>query len=156
MDQEGIRFERILDIEERRQRFVLHLDQRGGLGRSRFIQGGNGSDFITDVIDDLVAEQRLLDADVQLRRIGMGDHRLDARQTQGGGDIDAQDPRAGQRTAHDLCVQHSGQHHIVGEQRAAGELVRTIQPGLIVPDDGKISLPGCHDRPPVLHRQPWP
>ena len=153
VDQEGIGLLRILDAEQRRQRLVLHLDQRGSFGCRRLIERGNGGDFVADVVDDLVAEQRLLDAHVELRGIGMGDHRLDARQGQRSRGVDAQDPRARMRTAHDLRVQHAGQHHVVGEQRAAAELVRAIQPGLVVPDDGEIAFLS-HRAPPPL--QPWP
>ena len=125
MDQRRAGRERVHVVEDRRQDFVLDLDQLdrrlgdgprvGGHRRHRFAEV---PDFVLgqDVLVDHVEAEPVVE-------IVAGEDGAHARQTLGARHVDAPDLRARVRALLDLCVKHPGQRHVADIERRAGQLV---------------------------------
>ena len=123
-------FQRLLDRHHRLEHLVLDGDRvacrRGGL----LVDGGDGGDRIADVTHLLVLERALVlrhreDAELH-RQVSASDHRADARDAAGRRGVDGDDAGVRVRAAEDAAVQRARKHHVVGVDRLAGDLRRSI------------------------------
>jgi hypothetical protein len=130
-----IRAQGIPRIDHRRQHLVVHFDRIGGVLRLRAGLGDHGRQRLADVVRRAAREreavrlrhrlavgrldrpQRRHRADLVGRHVGAGQHRDNAGQGGGAGDIDAADTRMGVRRAHQHAMQFARQHQ-VGDEAA--------------------------------------
>jgi hypothetical protein len=121
-------------IEYRWQYFVFNINQfQGGL-RGYVVDGGNGSDLLTDMYDPIAGQYFLIwwiarrfdktvfDAFGILYR----DHTFDTVQGFGLAEINADDFGVGMRTPQYPARQHSRQPDILTVDRPAGDFIRTV------------------------------
>ena len=130
---------RLLDLDDMRQHLVIHLDRRergvgGGVAGGR--HGGDGVAVIERLaarhgVVGHVAEVRRPLADKgflagDLRHVGGGHHRLDARDRLRLRGVDGADAGMGVRAAQHLADQLAGELEVRAELRAAGDLVHAV------------------------------
>jgi hypothetical protein len=148
------------DVEDDGQRLVLDPDPTECLLGQRRCRGRHCRHRVA-VIEHLVASEdiacevpvvhRTLTAAALLARL-LGkilgrDHRLDAREIEGGRDVDAHDPGVGVGTAEDAAVQETGREAVGSEVRAPRHLVDTV--GTNGPRPHPAELPHvCHQPSP--------
>ena len=136
---------RLVHVDDVRQHFVVHLDQRRRLIGDRGAGGRDRGHRVAlvqrllarhDVARDVPEVHRdALGADVVeflVRQVLRGDHRLHAGQLLGRRGVDRADARMRVRRAEDPAVQHAGQLVVAAVHRASrhlGHAVRTDRPG---------------------------
>ncbi len=121
-------------VENRRQGFILHVDQLQGLQSNGFVIGGHRRHLLADVTD-LVDGNQLVVAGIaehsplDVKGIVAGRHRPNPRQHGRPGDIDAFDQGVGMKAVQNLADQHVGQFDVGGKKRLAGRFRRRVNPG---------------------------
>ncbi len=131
---------RRLDVHHVRQHLVLDLDQvERLLGDRRRNRGDRGHrvTLVKSLADrhavarqvPQIGRRRADNALIrrEVREVGAGRHRLDARQRHRLVGVDRHDPRMGVRAALDLAPQHAGHDHVGAEIGAAGDLVDAVR-----------------------------
>jgi hypothetical protein len=130
------------NIEYRRQRLVIDLDQRQRGLRHMRIHGGDGRDRLPDPVDlaarhvDLRHHPHVVaglahrdrGADRQFGKIRRGHHREHAFQRGRARRVDAPDVRMGVRAAQLAREHHSGQRNVRRIARRAGDALARIDP----------------------------
>ena len=136
--------ERLVGVEQGRQRVVRHAHEAHGLLGGALARGRDDGHRIADE-PHLVDGQRLLvlrprDDAVALRQLGPDERRDHARHLQRLGEVDAEEPRVRDARAHGLRVQHARQREVVGVDGGAG--------GLEPPFELALALADAHPPPP--------
>ena len=128
MDQRRARRERVHVVEDRRQNFVLDLDELHRRLGDRPRVGGHGRHRLAEVPDFVLGQDVLVDhiKAEPIVEIMAGEDRPDARQTLGARHVDAPNLGARVRTLLDLGVKHPRQRHVADVERRAGQLVRHV------------------------------
>ena len=131
--------DRLVDRADDRQLLVLDDDlARRRLG-GRFVLGRHRGDPLARKAHPLRCEDRpILDrvapVGIEVGELGADQHRDHARHRLGGGGVDRDDPRVGQRGAQDLAVQHSRHVDVAGEPGPAADLLARVLARLRAPD----------------------
>ena len=110
----------LVDGEDARQDFIIHVYQPQGFESGVFVHGGYSRHFIAH-IPHLIGLKHLhvagvgKDAPLDAGRVPTRDYRFNAGQLFGSGGVYVQDARVGIRTSKDLAHQHSRKNQITGE-----------------------------------------
>ena len=104
----------------------------GGLGReharARYsLRCGNGRDFFTDIIHDILGKDGLKFTEHQVRSVFPGDDNLYAGQGFCFRSVYAQNACTGMRRTQNFPVQHTWQFHVVSEHRSARYFFKSVQ-----------------------------
>ena len=118
-------------IKNRRQRFVLHLDQLDGFFSCGFVLSHNGRHFIAHITHALAGQDFFIvpgraHAVADVRHVGSRDHSKHTRQRFGCTGVDAFDQAVGNGAAQDFAVRHVGQTQIGSVFGAPSHLVRAV------------------------------
>ena len=122
---------RILGRQDRLERFVFDLHERGrGIGDFQRV-GRNRDNRLADMADDVLGEDRSVleqRADLQplVGNVRGGENATDAGQRCGLRDVDALDARIGIGAAHEAAVKHIGKSDVRGVFRLAADLVEHV------------------------------
>jgi len=139
---------RLLEIDHRRQRIVLDLDQLAGVLGDIAALGHHGRDrlaHVTHLVHGNAVLRRRRAGEVRarprhLRRLRAGHDAEHTGQRLGPGLVDAHDARVGVRAAQHRRVRHVGQRHVVDIGAGAGEQAGVLHPLHAVPDGEILGL----------------
>ena len=120
-----LRSDRLFQIDDVREDLVVDLDECDGLLRDLGIVRSDGGHFVAHELH-LVAEERLLAAELDLRRVKPVQHRAHAREGLRLLRVDGAHARAGHRAAENGRVQHARQPNVLRVHRAAGDAVAAV------------------------------
>ncbi len=137
--QRRIRGHRGIDVDDMRQDFVLHVDQRArrrGNGIADRSHRGDRMTFVQHLLTRHDVARHVPEIhrhpfgadifEILLREVGRGDHRAHAGQRRGAAGIDGDDAGMGMRGAEDLAHQGAGHLHVGAVHGAAGHLGHAV------------------------------
>ncbi len=119
------------EVRDRRQGFVVHLDQRRGLGRDLLGERGHaGNDLGLEPHDVLGEEGSVLcqAAEPDVRQVCLRDHRDHARHRASRCGVDAKDPGVGMVGVAEASLGHAGGREVGGVAPGAGDLLLAVGP----------------------------
>ncbi len=127
----------LFDVEDRRERLVLDLDLRGGLGRELRRLGRDGGDRVADEANPVGREDGLVlqvDAGVE-REVAAGDDGPDARHPGGLLGLHVEDPGVRMRRADDGDVEEPRELQVGGVLRRPRHLFEAVDARDVGSDD---------------------
>ena len=123
----------------RGEHLVVHLDQPRRFLRGLLVHRGHRGDAVAHVADLGAGEIRLVADEpsvADIREVGRGDHRPDARKPLGPLGADGDDARVGVRAQHHLAAEHPASRlDVRAEHRLAGYFFEDLDPRQFLTDD---------------------
>ncbi len=140
------------DVEDRRQRLVVHRHPPGRLGGGLRRLGRHRGHRVAHVAYAVGGEHGLvLEVDAHVvREVPPADHRPDPRHVAGRLQVDGPDAGVGVGRAHHVRVQHPRELEVAGVAGGAGDLLQGVHPRDVVPDD---ACRRAHGAPPASPRR---
>ena len=133
--------ERFFGVGDRRQDFVLDVDQVQSLERGQLFARDDGSDRISDVAHVIDAKRLLVLADRQNSvldgHVFSGENQIHARMSRGARRVDFSDASVRMRRTQKFAVRHARQENVVGEARLTGDFRAGVDPAARDADDAQ-------------------
>ena len=150
-NQRCVGIERAARVDDRREQFVIDVDQLERVACRIAVVRHHERDLLTLEADLVGGEHRLHVGRQRLHpgqsagfEIPAGDHGVDLRVLERGGRVDRDDPGMRDRAAQDGAMQHPRQLHVVDERARSADETRVFLPAQ-APESDRAAVGGAHE-----------